>query len=446
VSGGPDRPEQPRERVERYAFYDRDGRAEAPYAGAEDGARHDFGDHDEYRGHGQYEGHEGFDGHAGYEGYDDPEEAEWPVVGDPEATGRRSQRDPGGRGRRRRARRSHPVLTGLAIVVVVVLIVAGAGIAWGYKQINPGGRQGALVSVAIPPGSSTRQIGDRLAKAGVIHTSWLFAYYVHFHSDTLLPGTYELPKNSSYSAAISALEAGPKILTEKLVIPEGYTVAQIAKAVAGLPHLGLSAQKFVTAANNGTVRSPYEPAGVNNLEGLLFPDTYQVRQGESEVDILSEMEGTFVQRTESLGIAAAATRLRMTPYQLVEVASIIEKEAKLPGDRPDVASTIYNRLRIGMKLGADSTQTYWLRRTDPAVVPTAAQDDQPGPYNTRLNAGLPPTPIANPGLPSLQAALNPPSTGYLYWVEINPNGQLGFATDNAGFVSLQHQCRAAGLC
>jgi UPF0755 protein len=347
----------------------------------------------------------------------------------------------------RSGRRSHPILTALAILAAIVVIAAGAVYVWANSQINPGGHRGAVVTVVIPDGSSTSQIGDRLASAGVIHDGYLFALYVRVHGyGPLYPGTYKLQRNLPYSAAISALRAGPKILVDNLLIPEGFTVAQIAHAVASLPNMGLSAQKFMAAAADGSVRSPFEPAGVNNLEGLLFPATYQVRQGESEVEILQEMEDTFYQRAQSLGITAAAAKLGVTPYQVITVASIIEREAKRPVDRPNVASTIYNRLRIGMTLGADSTQTYYMRLRDPSVLPTPHQLNQPSPYNTRVNKGLPPTPIADPGLASLQAAAAPPATHYLYWVEINPDGQLGFASNNAGFVGLQQQCRAAGLC
>ncbi len=99
-----------------------------------------------------------------------------------------------------------------------------------------------------------------------------------------------------------------------------------------------------------------------------------------------------------------------------------------------------------MKLGADSTQTYYLRLSDPGIQPSAAQLDQPSPYNTRTNTGLPPTPIADPGLASLEAATSPPSTKYLYFVEINRDGKLGFAATNSGFEDLRKQCQAAGLC
>ena len=194
------------------------------------------------------------------------------------------------------------------------------------------------------------------------------------------------------------------------------------------------------------MRSPYEPPGHNNLEGLLFQATYQVQQGDTEVDVLEQMIGAFDDHASTLGLTAAAARLHLTPYQVVTVASIVEREAKLVADRGPVASVIYNRLHAGMPLGADSTQTYYLRLTDPALNPTVTQLDQPSPYNTRLIKGLPPTPIANPGLASLQAATSPPHTSYLYFVEIKPDGQLGFASSAAGFAQLQGQCRAAKLC
>jgi UPF0755 protein len=367
------------------------------------------------------------------------DDQDWPVVEDtPRSTSRPTKR----------RRLKHPVLTAIGVIVVVLVLLAGGSLLWANSQISPGGKPGAQVAVSIPVGASTSKIGDILASAGVVHEGWLFALYVKVRGDgPLLPGRYSLHRNSSYQSAISALKKGPIIITENLVIPEGFTLHQIADRVAALPSLGLSAQKFLTAASDGSVRSPYEPAGVNDLEGLLFPATYVVRQGETEVELLEQMVGAFDSQADQVGLQAAAQRLGYSTYQLVTVASIVEKEAKLPGDRGPVASVLYNRLHAGMTLGADSTETYYLRLTDPSLgQPTAAQDNQPSPYNTRLNKGLPPTPISNPGLPSLQAATNPPATTYLYFVEINPDGQLGYASTQTGFDHLQAQCRAAGLC
>lgn len=351
------------------------------------------------------------------------------------------------RPRRPRRRWRHPILVILAILVAAVLIVAAVGYFWTDSQINPGGHRGPNVAVSIPTGSSKDAIGKILAKAGVIHDSWLFAAYANLKDEgPLLPGSYSLPKNSTYEMAIAALKKGPTLITDKLVIPEGYTVRQIADAVGALPGLNLSAAKFLAAANSGEVRSPYEPAGVNNLEGLLFPATYDIQQGQNEVAVLEKLVGTFDTEAEGLGLPAAAQKLHFSVYQLVTVASIVERESKLSTDRGPVASTIYNRLRASMPLGADSTQTYYLRLTHPGLEPTVSQLNAPSPYNTRVHVGLPPTPIANPGAASLTAAASPPSTNYLYFVEINPDGKLGFAADTTGFAQLQSECRAAHLC
>ena len=211
---------------------------------------------------------------------------------------RRGERDEDHPGRRK-----HPVLLALLIVFALLLALAIGGVVWAEEQINPGGHHGPSVAVSIPKGASTSQIGSILSRAGVIHSGTLFALYVRIHGDgPLYPGSYSLPKNSSYKSAISALEAGPKLVTDRLVIPEGFTIRQIAAAVGALPQLHLSAQRFLAAATGGEVRSPYEPAGVNNLEGLLFPATYQVRQGESEIDVLEQMVGAFDDQATAMGL------------------------------------------------------------------------------------------------------------------------------------------------
>jgi len=128
------------------------------------------------------------------------------------------------------------------------------------------------------------------------------------------------------------------------------------------------------------------------------------------------------------------------------VASIVEREAKLSGDRGPVASVIYNRLKVGMPLQVDSTEAYYLRLNDPNLVLHGAQLLQPGPYSTYSHTGLPPTPIANPGLPSLEAAADPPTTGYVYFAVIKTDGQLGFATTLAAFAPIKQACENIGAC
>ncbi|MGI8491987.1 MAG: endolytic transglycosylase MltG, partial [Acidimicrobiales bacterium] len=247
-------------------------------------------------------------------------------------------------------------------------------------------------------------------------------------------------------SVIKALEAGPVNLTERLTVPEGYTLDPIASRLAALPGLHLSAARFLAAASTGAVRSPCEPSSSNDLEGLVFPATYDVKQGDSEARVLQEMVDRFVSEADNLGLAQGAATLGYTPYQVVIVASIVEREAKLDSDRGPVASTLYNRLKAARPLGADSTLVYALRQRNPGLDPAHVNYNQVNPYNTRANKGLPPTPISNPGIPSLQAAISPPATSYLYFVEVNPDGQLGFASTNEGFKQLTVACRAAHLC
>ena len=218
----------------------------------------------------------------------------------------------------------------------------------------------------------------------------------------LLPGTYHLATNEPYSKVIRALEQGPPLVVDKLVVPEGFTVAKIAVAVGRLSSVGISARDFMEAATGGQVRSPYEPAGTNNLEGFLFPATYPVHKGETGDELVQYMVDTFGYYASQLGLAAAAEKLGYSPYQVVTVASIVEREAKLESDRGPIASVIYNRLARGIPIGADSTLLYGLGN------PAGPVDfNVPNPYNTRLHRGLPPTPISSPGVPSLEAAMAP---------------------------------------
>lgn len=323
--------------------------------------------------------------------------------------------------------------------VVVALLIGGLTIVWARHQISPG-KPGSLVSLTIAPNTSVDRIASILGRAGVIHDPILFRLYIKTEgSGSLLPGTYRLPRNSSYGSVISALEQGPPIVYQKFTIPEGFTLAQIAARVGSLP--GRSAAAFLAAAQSGQVRSPFEPAGSNDLEGLLFPATYTVRADDSDASIVQEMVTTFDDNVAGLNLTQAAAQLDVTPYQIVIVASMVEREAKLDGDRGPIASVIYNRLRINMVLQIDATLLYGEGISDPNQINFSSDT----PYNTYKYKGLPPTPIANPGLPSLEAAADPPTTDYLYYVVINPDGQSGFAATSAQFSILEAEARAKGL-
>ena len=254
-------------------------------------------------------------------------------------------------------------------------------------------------------------------------------------------GTYKLATNDTYDDVIQILSKGPPVdvAFDRITIPEGFTLHQIADRVGRLP--GRSAQKFLDAAASGQVRSRLEPANTNNLEGLLQADTYFIQPEDDEVAILRRMVNAFDTTTTDAGVDQAAARLNVTPYQVVIVASMVEREAKLNEDRGPIASVIYNRIRLGMSLGIDATLSYWLGKS------TLTRSDLTlnNPYNTRLIKGLPPTPIASPGKPSLAAAANPPTTSHLYYVLTDANGKHSFADNSTDFAKLLAEARKKGL-
>jgi peptidoglycan lytic transglycosylase G len=310
----------------------------------------------------------------------------------------------------------------LAALLVAFALVIGGGLWWIDRQVNPPGGAGRPVDVTLPAASSASQVADQLARSGVIASSFVFKLYLRVEgSESVTAGTYVLHQHQPYGQLLGALAAGPPV--HRLTIPEGFTLAQIAARVGRIP--GHSASSFLAEANSGAVRSPYEPPGSTSLEGLLFPDTYSVGVKDSDAQILTRMVDRFDQVASGVGLDQAATQVGLSPYQAVIVASIVEREAKLDGDRGKVARVVYNRLSKDMRLQIDSTVIYGLGGHVTSL--TKAQLAEPTPYNTYLITGLPPTPIANPGVPSLQAALAPTPGPWLYYVVTSPDGGESFA-------------------
>ncbi|MHB1444637.1 MAG: endolytic transglycosylase MltG [Acidimicrobiales bacterium] len=328
----------------------------------------------------------------------------------------------------------------LALGLAVLLsLVAVAGL-WVEAQINPSTHPGRVVDVSIPAGSSTDSIAGLLAADRVISSSFWFRVYLRLHDGRHFDaGVYALREDESYPAVVKALH-GPEV-SRPLVIPEGFTISQIAQRVGALP--GHSAAHFLAVAAGGTVRSPYEPAGSSNLEGLLFPDTYTITPGESDTAILEQMISRFDQVASDIGLSRAPSSVGVSPYQAVIVASLIEREAKLAGDRPLVGEVIYNRLAKGMRLQIDATVLYALGPGHSSL--SAADLQVPSPYNTYLVAGLPPGPIADPGQAALEAALHPSTGNYLYYVVVGRDGTEAFSTTLAGQDANIALARSRGL-
>jgi UPF0755 protein len=339
-------------------------------------------------------------------------------------------------------RRAAPIT---ATVVVVLLIVAGLGAWWVARQVNPPGAPGPLVTAVIPDGSSNAQIASVLVSRGVVTNARVFELYIKLRgAGPFKAGVYNgLHKPEDMSAVVDRLERGPlPPATVKLVIPEGLWLSEIrARILHAFPLMKPAALDHALA----TVRSKYEPAGSNNLEGLLFPATYQVllRDRANPTKLVEQMVTAFDQQADSLGMSAAAQQLGITPYQALTVASMVEEEARLPGDRGKVARVIYNRLASGTTLGIDATVEYALQQRTASLTQSQLQTDSP--YNTRVHTGLPPTPIGSPGQASLLAALHPTPGDWTYFVVVDRNGGEFFTNSYSAFQQASDQARSEGI-
>jgi peptidoglycan lytic transglycosylase G len=287
------------------------------------------------------------------------------------------------------------------------------------------------VQVTIPKGSSVSEVGDLLDQKGVIDSSTLFQVRVTLAGkrSEIYSGRFTLADGMSYGAAIDALSTPPLKHTVAVTIPEGYTRSQAAQLVEedGVPGSYMKA----------TVRSRYlNPAkyggkGAKDLEGFLFPDTFELKPKAPAADLVQLQLQDFKRRIKKVDMAYAKSK-NLTVFDVLIIASMIEREAGVPGQRRLVASVIYNRLHEGMPLGIDATIRFATGNyTRPLTESELATDS---PYNTRTNAGLPPGPIDSPGLEAIQAAAHPAKTGYLYYVTTPGEcGKLTFAKTEAEF-------------
>lgn len=340
----------------------------------------------------------------------------------------------------RRPRKRWPVIA--LGVGLVVLLIAGIGAVWVNNRINPPGPPGAEVEVVVTPGMSTSSVGKMLQEKGVIKSATVFSWYARFKgAGSVKAGNYTLRKNDELGHILDALEQGAKPRTDRMTIPEGLTLEQIADRVGQVP--GHSKDRFLAVAGDGSVRSQFQPPATSNLEGLLLPETYYIEPGDDEQDILSRMVGGMDQAAKDLDIVNGSARLGISPYQVIIVASLIEEEAKVDEDRGPIARVIYNRLAQKMPLGIDATILYAQDRVGGKVL--YRDLEVASPYNTYKVTGLPPTPIASPGRKSLEAALNPPPGTWLYYVLSDANGKHAFATSAAEFERLKAQAQAKGL-
>jgi len=328
--------------------------------------------------------------------------------------------------------------------LVALLLVLGAGVFWVKGQIDPSGSPGEAVQVRVEPGMSINEIGELLEDKGVIASASIWKLYVKLNgAGTVEAGEYTLRKNESMGDAIKVLKGGAMSTRKQvaLTVPEGLTIGEIADRVGELP--GKSAARFLEVARSGVVRSQYSPPGNNNLEGLILPETYNFDEEDDETAILQRMVEEFDRAASAVNISTAAQRFKLTPYQVVVVASLIEREARVPEDRAPIARVIYNRLAVPMRLQIDATVLYALGMHKDTVLFADLEVNHP--YNTYKIDGLPPGPIASPGRAALEAAVSPAQGTWLYYVLYESNGKHAFATTLDEFNRLVADARRRGV-
>ncbi|MGA1438767.1 MAG: endolytic transglycosylase MltG [Ilumatobacteraceae bacterium] len=286
---------------------------------------------------------------------------------------------------------------------VDVVVDAGAVGWWYLERVQPDGPSGELRSFTIDEAETLESLAARLQREGFVVEARVFEWYVERQGGLdPVPGFYQLPVNAHLGDVLARLRTPPDRTYLRVTFPEGFTIEQMSERLAEVSPR-LEAVRFAEAANSASVPSLLRPAGVSTMEGLLFPDTYRVSNADNEAQVVAAMAGLMERVADQEDLVTGAARLGLTPYEVLIIASMIEKEAKLDEDRPKIARVILNRLEIGMNLQIDATLYYGADRDTPFPVLRRTA----GPYNTYLNPGLPPTPIANPGRASIRAALQP---------------------------------------
>ncbi|MEK6276909.1 MAG: endolytic transglycosylase MltG [Actinomycetota bacterium] len=312
------------------------------------------------------------------------------------------------------------VATALVLLFLIVLL----------QPFHGEGSGKALVQ--IPKGASVGEVADILDDRGVVSSSTLFQMRVTLAGkrSELYPGNFTLANGMSYGDAIDALSTPPEKRTITVVIPEGLSRSQIAPIAKGAGIDG----GYMKASERSKFINParYGARGAKNLEGFLFPATYELPARGTATDLVQLQVQAFQQRIREVNMKYARSK-NLTTYDVLIIASMIEREVQVPRERKLVAAVIYNRLREGQPLGIDATTRFAVGNyTQPL---TNSQLATPSPYNTRTNAGLPPGPIGNPGIAAIQAAAHPAQVNYRFYV-VKPGtcGQHSFSANEAKFL------------
>jgi UPF0755 protein len=321
------------------------------------------------------------------------------------------------RGRRRPGSRG-PALSARGVGGLTLAILAVAALVAGVLAFGPGPKlPGGSTTVVLEHGLGAPGIGDRLKRAHVIRSKLAFIVMAKLGGGSLKAGEYEFRGGEPLSGVVSDLKAG-RVVRHFVTIPEGWTSEMAAAALNASPVLA------------GLAAAP--------PEGAILPETYEVSRGEDRTVVLGRMRQARDELVARLWASRRPDLPFRTPDEAVTLASIVEKETAVPAERPRIAAVFVNRLKAGMRLESDPTVIYGISKGAPLGRGlTVSELAQETPYNTYRIAGLPPTPIGNPGKASLQAALNPPQSSEMFFVANGTGGHV-FASSFA-----EHQANVA---
>lgn len=332
-------------------------------------------------------------------------------------------------------KRKRFILSGIAIATLLVVVFY----MWANSELRePTVHSQANKYIEISRGSTPDEIINRLNTLGIIRRGWLLRLYIRFTGAgaSLKAGEYRFPSPISSVEVIKKLQEGEQRLS-RLTIIEGWTRWDIAAQMARIPELKLHDMDEALALMDDTTLIKDIDPDAKNLEGYLFPDTYNFQPDATPKQVVATMVKRFKQVWGDILTNNPEQEAR-TPKEVIIVASLIETEVKVTGERPIVASVIYNRLKKNIPLGIDSTIIYASKlagkwKNNGKVYLSDINRDSP--YNTRKVRGLPPSPIASPSASSLKAALNPATTDYLYYVRdpMRDDGAHNFYTNDSDF-------------
>lgn len=301
------------------------------------------------------------------------------------------------------------------ILIAAVILV---GIDFYQKIYTPYKDYPDSVTIEVKKGATVSTVGLRLSREKIIANYLYFRIYyrLFFAGASIKSGEYQFDRPMTIKEVIEMLTQG-RVVLHKVTIQEGLIIKEIAALLEQAR--GISAESFIKAANNMTLVQDLAP-GADSLEGFLYPDTYHVRRDTDANDMVRLLVNKFKENfTDSM--KWRAEKLGMSIRQVVTLASLIEKETSSREERFLISSVFHNRLKLGMTLGCDPTIIYALKRMGKYTGKLGWKDLKlDSPYNTRLYSGLPPGPICNPGYASIEAALFPENTQYLYFVAKNP--------------------------